>query len=163
MTVSEPQAATAAEVGRAIGPIGTIGRLLLGAVFLAGAVFAGTNGGLQWNELALGIVAAPVVLLGWQFVRLRWTTEQLDATGPIGFAVNFAIGIPLFMIDPLRDAALVFYGGSLLLAGVRGYAGCEVLAISNWILRREDQVGCVVFSPIDHIEQQMTAAAASSD
>ncbi len=78
MTMNEPEAATAVEVGRAIG---TVGRLLLGVVFLAGAAFARTNGRLQWNELALGIVAAPLVLLGWQVVRLRWTTEQMDATG----------------------------------------------------------------------------------
>ena len=146
---------------RAIGPVGTLGRLLLGLVFLGGTVVAGTNGGLQWSELALGLVAAPAALLGWQVVRLRWTTERLDATGPLGFAANFAIGIPFFMAEPLRDAALVFYGGSLLLAAVRGYAGCEVLAISNWILRREDQVGCVVFSPLDLIEKRVTGATAS--
>jgi len=39
------------------------------------------------------------------------------------------------------DALLAFYGVSMLLAAVRGYAGCEVLAVSNWILRRDDRVG----------------------
>ncbi len=48
-----------------------------------------------------------------------------------------------------EDAAQLFYGSTLLLAAVRGYAGCESLAISNWLLRRDDQVGCVVFSPLD--------------
>jgi hypothetical protein len=47
------------------------------------------------------------------------------------------------------DATLLFYGASMLLAAARGYAGCEVLAVSNWLLRRDDQVGCVVFGPID--------------
>src|SRR5207253_2959744 len=28
-----------------------------------------------------------------------------------------------------------------------GDAGCEVLAVSNWILHRDDQVGCLVFAP----------------
>lgn len=32
------------------------------------------------------------------------------------------------------DAALLFYGASMLLAALRGYAGCEVLAVSNWLL-----------------------------
>jgi hypothetical protein len=45
------------------------------------------------------------------------------------------------------DAALLFYGASMLLAAARGYAGCEVLALSNWLLRREDQIGCPVFAP----------------
>ncbi len=49
----------------------------------------------------------------------------------------------------------MFYGASMLLAAARGYAGCEVLAISNWLLRRDDQVGCVVFWPIDQLEHHL--------
>jgi hypothetical protein len=37
----------------------------------------------------------------------------------------------------------------MLLAAARGAAGCEVLAVSNWLLRRGDQIGCAVFGPID--------------
>jgi hypothetical protein len=39
-----------------------------------------------------------------------------------------------------------------------GYGGCEVLAISNWILRRDDQVGCLALSPIDEYERRMKSA-----
>jgi hypothetical protein len=46
----------------------------------------------------------------------------------------------------------VFLGASMLLAALRGYSGCESLAISNWLLRRNDQVGCLIFSPLDHLE-----------
>ncbi len=148
--------------GRGIGPVGTVARVLVGFVFLGCAVVFGTNGGLQWHEVLLGLIGAPAALLAWQLIRLRWTTGQLDATGPIGFALNFAIAAPFFMAEPTRDAALVFYGGSMLLAAVRGYAGCEILAISNWILRRDDQVGCVVFSPLDAVEERVTVATASS-
>ena len=49
----------------------------------------------------------------------------------------------------------------LLLAAARGYAGCESLAITNWLLRRDDQVGCVVFSPLDAIEARATGKAAA--
>ncbi|MGH3863786.1 hypothetical protein [Actinokineospora sp.] len=51
------------------------------------------------------------------------------------------------------DATVIFYGASMLLAAARGYAGCEVLAVSNLLLRRDDQVGCVVFAPVDAIER----------
>ncbi len=54
---------------------------------------------------------------------------------------------------------LLFYGSYLLLADARGYAGCESLAISNWLLRRNDQVGCVVFSPLDAVEARATGKA----
>jgi hypothetical protein len=40
----------------------------------------------------------------------------------------------------------------MLLAAVRGYASCEVLAVSNRLLRRDDQIGCALFWPIDHGE-----------
>jgi hypothetical protein len=43
----------------------------------------------------------------------------------------------------------------MLLAAARGYAGCEVLAISNWLLDRDDQIGCLVFSPIDRLERSL--------
>jgi len=40
----------------------------------------------------------------------------------------------------------------MVLAGLRGYAGCEMLAFSNWLLRRTDQIACAVFTPIDYLE-----------
>lgn len=52
------------------------------------------------------------------------------------------------------DAVLLFIGMSMLLAAARGYAGCEVLAFSNWLLRRDDELGCVLLSPIDHVERR---------
>lgn len=54
---------------------------------------------------------------------------------------------------PWLLGAVVFPG--VLLAALRGYAGCEVLAVSNWLLRRADQVGCVVFAPVDLAERSM--------
>jgi hypothetical protein len=48
---------------------------------------------------------------------------------------------------------LLFYGGSMWLAALRGYAGCEALAVGNWLLQRGDQVGCAVFAPIDYLER----------
>src|SRR5712692_2292046 len=37
-------------------------------------------------------------------------------------------------------------------AALRGYAGCEMLALSNCLLRRTDQITCAVFTPIDSLE-----------
>ncbi len=45
----------------------------------------------------------------------------------------------------------------MLLAAARGYGGCEVLAISNWILHRDDQIGCLVLGPIDDYERLKSA------
>jgi hypothetical protein len=63
-----------------------------------------------------------------------------------------AVFLILYLWAPTSDAALVFYGASMLLAALRGYGGCEVLAVPNWLLGRDDQIGCALFWPIDHRE-----------
>ena len=118
---------------RAIGLAGTMGRVLVGLGLL---YLAFTDGGkpeweLEWYSPVLGLIAFPAVMFLGQALRLRYTTSPLNATGPIGFAVNFGIGTVLIIIPFTRDAALLFWGSSLLLAAIRGYAGCEVLAITN--------------------------------
>jgi len=47
----------------------------------------------------------------------------------------------------------------MLLAAVRGYGGGEVLAVSNWLLGRDDQVGCLIFSPLDALESRLSGTA----
>lgn len=137
------------KMGRAIGPWGTFGRLVLGIGFLYLAWVVG----LSWWEALLGAFAFPAILVLGQGFRLLFTSAPIRANGPLGYCLNFGIGTVLFMLAP--SAAFTFYGLSLLLAAARGYAGCEILAVSNWLLRRDDQVGCVVFSPIDAVEARL--------
>ena len=141
---------------RAIGTAGTAARTGVG-LFCIGSVLAGelTRGfhPAAWL-LALGVFPALLVAAAW--LRARWRPVGLRATGPVGHALNCAVFAALYAtpwyapgLGFTSDAALLFYGASMLLAAARGYAGCEVLAVSNWLLRRDDQVGCVLFAPID--------------
>jgi hypothetical protein len=50
----------------------------------------------------------------------------------------------------------VWLGASMLLAAARGYGGCEVLAVSNLITGRPDQIGCILYTPIDRWETKHT-------
>ena len=150
---------------RAIGVIGTIGRVIVGLLLIVVPVLGPAwwgGEGLHWYEVALGLVGFPALMLLFQWVRLQTTTERLDATGSLGFCINLAVGIVLFSIPATRDAFSLFLGVSLLLAAARGYAGCEVTAISNWLLRRDDQVGCIVFSPIDQAEKALTGKSTTA-
>lgn len=159
---------------RHIGPIGTCARVVIGLLlFIFGAtggrleiVFIGgqLHVGLNLVALILGIVVFPAVLLAWQWIRLRRDPSRLDATGPVATGVNIvAFGVLIAIsfipqISYIGFAAFVFYGASMLLAAVRGYAGCEVLAVSNWLLHRDDQIGCLVLSPIDNWERRLQPA-----
>jgi hypothetical protein len=108
--------------------------------------------GFHLSSWALGLVGLPALVLALQWLRARRTPTPLEATGPVSHALNLALFLALYLMEATSDAALIFYGTSMLLAALRGYAGCEVLAVSNWLLRRDDQVGCAVFWPVDHLE-----------
>lgn len=151
--------------GRAIGRAGTIARIIVGSLLL-GIVLQGelSTGGLSPRSLVFGLLVLPAVVLSLQWLRARRAPARLEATAPWAFALNVAVlaalyGTPWYapQLGFTSDATLYFYGGSMLLAAWRGLAGCEVLALSNWLLRRDDQVGCVIFAPIDHLERRRTA------
>ncbi len=143
---------------RQIGPIGTAARVVLGTLFFMdgaiGARLVLIHGHLQLNldaaALAIGLLGFPAALLAGQWIRSRGDASRLAATGPVATTLNILVLILLvstIYISPISfigSATLVFYGASMLLAAVRGYAGCEVLAVSNWLLRRDDQIGCLV-------------------
>lgn len=146
---------------RAIGQAGTAARVVVGLLLLA-IVLEGelTTRGINPASLAFGLAGIPAVVLAWQWLRARRVPARLEATRPSHAALNMAVLAALYLTPwyarPLAftaDAALYFYGASMLLAAWRGYGGCEVLALSNWRLHRDDQVGCAVFYPVDYLER----------
>ena len=123
-------------------------------------VWGHLRSGVDVGAWVVGLVAFPGVTIVWQRWRAARKPERLVwLTGPLGHVATLGIFAALYLttwyaepVSFLSDAALVFYGTTMLIAAGRGYAGCEVLAISNWVLRRDDQIGCLLFHPIDDIE-----------
>jgi hypothetical protein len=136
---------------RAIGRLGAGARVLVGVALLAGGIIAG-GGWISWWQLALGIVGMPGVLIAAQATRLAFTKRTLSQTSHLATCFNCAAVAGLLTLSQTRDATLVFLGGSMVLAAARGYGGCETLAIGNWLLRRNDHVGCLLFGPFDQFE-----------
>jgi hypothetical protein len=159
---------------RHIGGIGTAARVILGLAFvvlgLTGgrvSVMHGQVGiGFEPLSVAVGLLGFPAVVLAWQWIRARIVPTRLQATGPGSTALNMFV-LAALLLTPLYApglsftsvAALIFYGASMLLAALRGYSGCEVTAISNWILGRDDQVGCLVLSPVDDLERRLRGSS----
>ena len=144
---------------RAMGPIGTITRLGL-ALFVGIVFYRVTSAGeLQWHTPVLGLVVFPaitmLVVMTWQ--RVRGTPIRGD--GRWGTVINHAIIFVLVAVPFTSLAAAVFYGASVLLAVVKDYKGCEVVAISNTLLRRHDQVGCFLFTPADFLDSRLARVA----
>lgn len=131
--------------GRQIRWWGSVARFVVGAAMLIAAALTGAN----QDDILLGLIAFPLVEVGLLALR-GFKAKPLRLYANAGHCLNWGVGIVTFSIAP--QAALIFYGASILLAFVRGYAGCEIFAISNWLRRRDDQIVCPLFSPIDHAE-----------
>jgi len=148
--------------GRRIGTTGTLARVVIGLFLIGSVVDSEVARGFHPAAWVLALGLFPAVALAVTWLRARQNPAALRATGPAGHAVNAAVFAALYAtpwyapsLGFTSDAALLFYGTSMLLAAARGYAGCEVLAVPNWLLRRDDQVGCIVFAPVDIMESRV--------
>lgn len=136
---------------RGIGPVGTALRLCFGGLALLVAFGSGPTG----LELAVGLVGYPVAELVLVRLFRGPGSEPFKLYGWKGYMLNYGIALGLWVAWTVP--ALLFFGVSLLLAGVRGYAGCEILALSNLLRGRNDELACAILSPIDNIERSATA------
>jgi hypothetical protein len=154
-TASDGATVMARECGE-IGPLGVLARVGVGLAFVYLALFWNDPG---WADPVAGFVAMPAAVVGLAALRARRTRRPLRATGPLGHALNVAVFAPLFAHPATVGSALLFYGGSMLVAAARRSGGCEVTAISNAVLDRDDQVGCVLFAPVDLAEARIRRSA----
>ncbi len=156
---------------RNIGTVGTVVRVVLGPLLL----IWGTLGGrivlvdglsslrVDWGALVVGLIAFPVIFLVALWARSLRDPAPLSATGPRETGLNWLLIIVLTgtqgiaPISFIGFGVFVFYGATMLLAAALGYAGCEVSAVSNFLLKRQDEIGCPVLSPIDALDRRPSA------
>ena len=146
---------------REIGPIGTTARLVVGLLLVGLIVYGQLSSSRHLAPItwALGLIGFPALVLAWHFWRIRRNPARFSDTSALSFVLSLALPVALYLtgwfVPPLwftSDATMIFVGSSLLLAALRGDAGCEFLALSNWLLRRSDQLACAIFTPIDSLE-----------
>ncbi len=165
---------------RGIGPIGTGVRIAVGVLIVAVAIGLDyPSRGIGWWDAAAVLVLLPLISVGAAWVvdraygrrpgmarraRAPWSAAQAGAA-VIVIGVVLGVGTALTFLTPMdRIAIFLFFGLSMVLAAVRGYAGCEILALPNLVLRRTDAIWCPLYTPIDrtepHPNEPSTAARA---
>src|SRR5919202_6170249 len=146
---------------RRIGRVGTTARVLVATalLYLAGGA-DGLSWSVAWYDAALGLVALPALTLLTGLAARRYAARPLRFTGPLGHLLNCAVIVALVSNAYTGDAAALFYAATLLVAAWRAQPGCEVTVLSNWILRRDDEVGCPLLAPIDAAEARRRPLAA---
>ena len=124
------------------------------ALVLVGGLGSLRPSGFAWSELVVGLVAAPLLMVSLGLVVGHYRSRPLRLTGPLGTGVNCTVIVALMSNHVTGPPAELFYGVSLFAAAWRGQSECEATVISNLILSRDDQIGCPMFSPIDHAERR---------
>jgi hypothetical protein len=142
---------------RRIGPIGTTTRLLAAAGLLYLAFFDGARWGLEWYDAAVGLGVLPAAMIAFGLGARRYASGPVRFTGSAGTTANCLVIIALAVNPYTAGGAALFYGATLIAGAWRAQPGCEAAVLSNWILGRDDQVGCPVFSPIDEAETRLHA------
>jgi hypothetical protein len=155
---------------RQIGPIGTASRAVGGLIAIAVPL---ALSGMGWRDGAAALVALPLITLAASALvgaaYERYAPESLGrrhsiCSGPgcVLVATVVAVAIALAVATPVSEVAIwSFFGVSMLVAALRGYAGCEVLAIPNALTGRSDRIGCILYTPIDRAEAARTQGSAA--
>ena len=99
---------------RLIGPFGTAARVVVG-LLIVGQVLR-IDGEFPLSAWVVGLVGFPAIVVAWQRWRARRHPSRLQATGALAHVINIAAFLVLYSIEATSDAALVFYGTSMLLA-----------------------------------------------
>ena len=60
-------------------------------------------------------------------------------------------------------AAVTFLGISLVVAGLRAVPGCELMAIPGVFFRKNSELACLIFSPLDKLERKFRSKCDPSD
>lgn len=144
-----------------LGPFGTAARLVAGLLLVGSVVQGQLASHITLAAWALGLLGFPALVLAWHWGRIRRTRAPFHDSSPLSFALGVLLFLALYftwwyapVLAVTSDAALLFVGSSLVLAALRNNAGCEILALSNWVLHRHDQLACAVLTPIDLLERR---------
>ncbi len=135
------------KTARQIGKWGTISRVALGGLFL----YLAFRHGVGTANAIIGLVLFPTAVSLALALRGR-DAPPLRFYGSGGYVLNFLIWTVAFSLAHVPT--LLFGGVAQLLAAARGYAGCELFVVSNWLRRRDDQIACPVHSLVDAAEAQ---------
>jgi hypothetical protein len=143
--------------------VGRILRVLFGVLLAVGFTIANSDI-LTGQTTALGISLAGVVIFYILYTILMGNRVLTKVNPWVGALI---MDWPLLVVwvvvlghlpggsPPLILAVFLYFGISLIISGLVKYGGCEVVTIPGLILRRRYNVACIMFSPIDWLEDKL--------
>jgi hypothetical protein len=138
-------------------PVGRILRFLMGGFMLtliAPAIASATS---KSGAMIAGTIVA--LLVGYTAIHLAVWRFAPDLNRWLGGVVAVTPAVLLFGFGGGigQVSAVGYIGGSLLIDSINGDAGCEVMAIPGLICGKRTHLACLVFSPLDWLEEKLFA------
>lgn len=158
---SQPDETANSRTARSAPPGGRVLRLLVGAWLL---FVVATNAARAPSGVALLMGATFAALLSlYVALHLFLTRRQLNVwLGKLIALVPVAL-VYFLGPDAVKLGVLAFFGTSLLVASLRGDPGCEVTTIPSLLLGRSAYLPCLIFSPLDRLEESLARRLRTSD
>jgi len=144
-------------------PVGRVLRVLLGLVLI---VYVAPVYFQVPMQVAVGSLLLILGLVGVYSLIHIVVSRRIIGFGPcLGAAVAWGLPVALYIAGASGSAilgrgkgelaAVTFLGISLVAAGVRAVAGCEVMAIPALLFGKHTELACLIFSPIDRLERKL--------
>lgn len=171
MTKGSLNSPTLLQQPRQAPPVARVLRILLGLVlmvYVAPVYFqVPVRVAMESLLLMLGLVGFYSLIHIVVSRRIVGFGPCLGAVVAVGFLVALyvagASGLPILGRGKGQLAAVTFLGVSLVVAGVRGAPGCEVMAIPGVFFGKHTELVCLIFSPIDRLERKLRSMRAVSN
>lgn len=144
-------------------PVGRALRILLGFVLIV------YTAPVYFRVSVPTAVAALLLIVGlvgvYSLIHIV-VSRHIVAFGPcLGAVVALGLLVALYVCGASRSpilgggkgqlAAVTFLGISLVVAGIRGVPGCELMAIPGLFFRKHTELACLIFSPVERLERKL--------
>ncbi len=137
-------------------PVGRIVRLLMGGVLTIHVLVSHLMGASpSLTVQVVGVVFGLVVFYALVHLLISRFVPTIHPWVGALLAVTPVLLVFLMGGVPVRHGVVLFLGVSLLLTGIRGDGGCEVMTLPGMILGKRTHLVCIVLSPLDWVEEKL--------
>ncbi|MFQ5549467.1 MAG: hypothetical protein ACE5FV_14335 [Woeseia sp.] len=137
------------------GPIGRILRFITAGFLFVTVAPHYLTASWQSNLKIAAAIAGLVILYTTMHLIIAKYVPRLNRW--LGALLAVAPAAALFLIGGGigQMGALSYVGGSLFIDSLNGDSGCEVMAVPGIVCNERTHLACILFSPLDWLEQKL--------
>ena len=140
-------------------PVGRILRIAMGAFFLYEVHDVYLT--IDINGISIRVAWAIALVLFYSLLHYVVRNHARNFNPILGALLAWAPVVVVYILGyggPAATGALTFLGLTLVLAGIRGDSGCEVMSFPALFTGKHTHFYCLMFSPLDWLERKLSGS-----